>query len=518
MRTRFLLLPLLAVSFAAAQPARRLPKAVEIELKRLEETYRVLDFAAGKVWPGWNTYRKPPFLLEYENGLRVLIGHPNPPQQFQAVPDLKVGDKPVLADWTAVTPKPLVAPLRAGGGLVPFGAGPDGRPLQIIHMRFHSVPAASAEPAVSDSTLPLAEDQMLVYIHELFHCFQHERLARRIYGNLRYNSDITYAVYSELEGLALERAYLETDPVKGKQFLADFLAARRRKRAASMTPLQQNQESSDEFNEGTAVYSEFRTLEILKGGGFQPKLTTAEDPDYHGFSEPEPFLRRYAARLKQAAARTEDQHSKSYDYGCFQAVLCDRWFPEWQKSVAVDAEFIDRELGWRVGVPDEEWPRIEQRLEQTYPFAEIQKRHATAIEARDSAYRAMKARNGRVYVIDFKKTGQYVPGAIAGRPKVYRLGLINMYPEGIGAARFDEVEVSGLTAPAEADQLYFLRVVDTEWRGREKPYTVDGAQQPDGTFTHAVVRTPLFTLKAPRVRIVEAGNLVKIQVLARVKE
>jgi hypothetical protein len=518
MRTALISLPLLLVAAAAGQPAPRLPQPVVTELKRLEETYRVLDFAAEKVWPGWNTYRKAPFLLDYENGLRVLIGHPNPPPQFQAVPDLKVEDKAVFADWTAVTPKPLLAPLRAGGGPIPFGASPDGRPLEVVHMSFRSVPSKPAESAEPESNQALAEDQMLIYIHELFHCFQRELPARRMYGNLQYNPDVTYAVYSELEGLALERAYLETDAAKGKQFLADFLAARRRKRASSMNTFEQNQESFDEFNEGTAVCSEFRTLEILKAGGFAPKLTAAQDSDYHGFSDPDRFLRRYPERLNRAAARTEDPRSKSYEYGCFQAVLCDRWFPGWQTSVAGATEFIDRELGRRLAVPDDEWSRIEQRLQQTYPFAEIQKRHTTAIEARDDAYRALKARTGRVYVIDFKKTGQYVPGAIAGTPKVYRLGLINMYPEGVGTLKFDEVEVTGLTAPAEANQLYYLRLIDTDWRQREKPYTLDGTPQPDGTFKNAVLRTPLFTLKAPRVRILQAGDLVKIQVLARVKE
>ena len=44
-----------------------------------------------------------------------------------------------------------------------------------------------------------------------------------------------------------------------------------------------------------------------------------------------------------------------------------------------------------------------------------------------------------------------------------------------------------------------------------------GRRQADGTYVDAVVTTPLFTLKAPKVRIVETGNRVKIQVLARVK-
>jgi hypothetical protein len=58
----------------------------------------------------------------------------------------------------------------------------------------------------------------------------------------------------------------------------------------------------------------------------------------------------------------------------------------------------------------------------------------------------------------------------------------------------------------------------TARRQREKPYAPDGAPQLDGTFKNAVLRTPRFTLKPPRIRILQAGDLVKIQVLARVKE
>ncbi len=120
-------------------------------------------------------------------------------------------------------------------------------------------------------------------------------------------------------------------------------------------------------------------------------------------------------------------------------------------------------------------------------------------------------------MIDCKKTGQFL-GTLAGRGKPQHMGLVTMYPEGFDTYRFDEVEIGAMSTPAETDQLYYVRVVDTQTRPGAAPYSIDGARQPDGTWKQAVVRTPLFTLKTPHVRIIEAGNLVKVQVLARVKQ
>ncbi|QOY85875.1 hypothetical protein [Paludibaculum fermentans] len=106
---------------------------------------------------------------------------------------------------------------------------------------------------------------------------------------------------------------------------------------------------------------------------------------------------------------------------------------------------------------------------------------------------------------------------IARPAKVYQLGLITLWPEGAGTLSFDDVEVSGLSGPSLSDQLYYVRAVDTSG-ARDKAWSVEGAAQPDGTYRRAVVRTPVFTLKAPHVRVIETGDAVKIQVLARVCE
>ena len=488
----------LLLHLALMAPVPDLPDPVRMELRRMEEMYRVLDFAAQKVWPGWDDYRSTPFLFEYENGLRVLIGHPKPPSGFVLVPDAKVEGRTVYADFTHVSQKAITGRQRAGGGPIPFGEDSDGKPLRAVQMWFRAS-QASDEEGIGER----AEQQMLVYIHELFHCFQRARLDRKMYGNLRYNPDTTFAVYSEIEGLALERALgAAGDAVRARQYLGDFVAARKKKRSESMDEEQANQERWEEFIEGGATYAELRTLQLLRSGGFEPRLRG--DAEYSGFSDPESLTKVYARRMTKAIGDSRRVGSQFYYYGAYQALLLDILFPGWQKEV----EFFDREIERRIPAS------AMSRLESEYPVAEVTRRRGTELGARDNAYRLIQSRTGRVYVIDFKPVNQAVY-AIAKPPKSYELGLMSLWPEGAGTFSFDDVEVSGLSAPSMSDQIYFIRAVDSA-ASREKGWSVEGTVEPDGTYRRAVVRTPVFTVKAPHVRVIETKELVRIQVLARV--
>jgi hypothetical protein len=483
---------------ALMAPGPVLPDPVRAELNRMGEMYRVLDFAAQRIWPGWDNYRSTPFLLVYENGLRVLIGHPKPPAGFVLVPDVTVEAKTVYADFTHVSPQPITGIQRGGGGANLFGVGPDGKPVEVVEMRFHP-PVSANEYGVGER----AEQQMLAYIHELFHCFQRARLERKVYGNLRYNLDTPYAVYSEIEGLALERALSAGgDAALATQYLGDFVAARKKKRAESMSELQANQERWEEFNEGGATYAELRTLELLQAGGFEPKLKG--DVEYSGFRDAAALIKVYAESMHRAISDSKRANARFYYYGAYQALLLERLFPGWQKEV----EFFDQQIERRIPAS------AMARLESEYKIAGITKRYSAEFEARDSAYRAIRSRSGRVYIIDFKKIAQQV-SVVAKPPKAYQLGMTLLWPEGAGPMSFDEVEVSGLSVPSMSEQLFYIRAVDTA-PAREKAWSVEGEAQLDGTYRRAVVRTPLFIVRAPHVRVLETKDLVKIQVLARV--
>ncbi len=494
-----------------AQAPASLPPAVVGELKALEETYVLLDQVADKVWPGWTGYRDWPFKFEFENGLRVLVGHPNPPKEFEVVQGLRIGGTAVAVDRTRVTALPLNGPFAGGGGLGSFGMTAAGGRVEVINISLRMVrPGEAAKLAETGGVT--TENKVLVYLHELFHEFQ-TKFSRTTYGNLRYNADVDYATWSNIEGLALQRAYAEPDAAAARERVKDFLVARALKRR-SMTEQQRNQESSDDVLEGTANYAMVRALEVIKAGGFRPKLTTAEDPNYHGFADAESLLADYRNRLKKAASQHEDPKSKCYDYGCFQALMCERLVPGWQAKVEKDG-FIDATMSAAMPIGDEERLSIEQRLKTDYPYADVRSDAAKFTDARDAAWAQLKDRKGRTYILDFKTISQYVV-TLAETKGTYRLGLVTMYPTAYPGFKLDEIELSPTSVGAVVDQLYYVKVVDTAAGTRQRPYEIAGARQADGTWLNATVTTPLFTLKAPKLRIKETATRVKIQVLARV--
>jgi hypothetical protein len=206
---------------------------------------------------------------------------------------------------------------------------------------------------------------------------------------------------------------------------------------------------------------------------------------------------------------------KCYDYGCFQCALAERLVPGWQQEVE-RGKPMDSVLAGAIPVTDAERAEIERRLRSDYPYEDVRRGARTFTDARDAAYQTISSRQGRVYVVDLKPVRQYM-GTLTGKDGAYALGLLTLFPAGYPGFTLDAVEMSPVKVPCNTDQLFYFRAVDTESRSRKQAYTVTGQRQADEAYVNAVVTTPLFTLRAPKVRIVETGNRVKIQVLARVR-
>ena len=271
-----------------------------------------------------------------------------------------------------------------------------------------------------------------------------------------------------------------------------------------MTDLQRNEESADDVREGTATYAQLRALEIIKSGGFTPGLTNAEDPYYRGFAEADRIIESYAERLAKSAAKHEDPKMKCYDYGSFQCALAERLVPGWQQQVE-QGKPMDAVLASAIPVADAERADIERRLRGDYPYEDVRRGATAFTQARDAAYQTISSRQGRVYIVDLKPVRQYMDG-LAGKAGAYRLGLLTLFPAGYPGFTLDAVVMSPVKVPCNTDQLFYFRAVDTESRSRKQALTVSGQRQADGTYVDAVVTTPLFTLKAPKVRIVETGE------------
>lgn len=508
---------LLLVVAAHGQVPSGLPDYLRIDLKRLEETWNVLDRFAGRIWPGWTGYREVPFRFNYPNGVQMLVGHPSPTDGFELVPGVEVRGRKVYLDRRQEIPLELRPPLSGGGGIIPFGKD---RTVPMVDL--HMAPVAAERP--KDGPGPAgqgtaeppfsSESQILVNIHEIFHCYQ-GTLYRYRYGNLHYNTDTNFATYAEVEGLALENAYLEPDEAAARDALKDFLAARVLKRE-SMTEEERNEESEDDLMEGTAVYAETMALELMKQG-YEPVIGPGDDPSFRGFRDVDRYLRAKLEMLKNNRTLTMDSRGKCYPYGCFQALLLSRLFPGWQAGFFQEGRFLDKVLEERLGLAPADLRARAAGLKDRYPLAEISNRHGQLIRERDQALAMIRKRSGRIYVVDFKPLREFL--APKGRGQAYEFGLVNIFPQGIESIEVEDVLFRGEKSPMVLDQLYYAKWVDTRSRVPGKGYTLRyGRKEGEDVYVDAEFRTAGFVLRAPRIRVRDIKSMVKVTVLAKLKE
>ncbi len=527
-----------------AQPT--LPDYMKTDLRRIEETWNVLDQYAEKIWPGWKNYADVPFHLHYPNGVQLLVGHPSPTDGFELVPGIEPRGKKVYVDRRKEISLKLEQPLGGGGGILPFGKDKtvwtvDLRvgPISLEEPKKEKKKGAAeeaAEPPLPRELRTASERQILTNIHELFHCFQREVYKYR-YGNLHANTDANYAIYAEVEGLALEKAYLETDADRAKDYLKDFLAARMLKRR-SLTEAEQNQESEDDLMEGTAVYSEAMTLELMKKG-YKPRLTKEEDPYFLGFKDVDQYLKEKLDSLKSSREESMDARMKCYPYGCFQALLLTRYFPGWQTDFFQKNKFMDAALQEALGIGEEDKAKIGERLKERYPIGEITERHTMQIQKRDDALEMIEGRRGRVYIVNFKPTQEYIHPETAG--ETYRVGLINIFPDGIERIKIQDVLFEGQKTPIILDQLYYVKWVDTEAKVGAKEETEAGARarreavapsvapekgyqlkysrkEGEDIYYDAEFTTRGFVLKAPKILVKNIPAFVKVTVVSKIRQ
>ncbi len=507
---------------AAAQnavPGADLPEYLRVELTRILLTWDVLDKCAAGVWPGWTTYRDVPFLIEYPNGVKLLVGHPDPMDGFTPVPGLLLRGKAVLLDRRQQIALPIAPPVTGGGGILALGKT---KPVQTVSLKLSpadpKAPPAAGEGA--DSPLPpelkvSSDGQILINIHELFHCFQRD-VYRYRFGNLRMNPVADYAVYSELEGIALEKAYLAADPAAAREFLLDFLAARDLKRK-TMTGREANQESEEELLEGTATFSEARVLEQLRSGYSFAIPEAAPDPYFHKFARADLFLEEKLDSLRKARRNSLDARMRSYSYGCFQALVLTRLSPAWRDGFFQSGKMMDQAIREHLAPSEAEMTAAGRRLEDRYSIAEIRARNGNEIRKRDEALAVIQARRGRTYIVNFKPTQEYL--APKSRGKSYAVGLINIHPEGIERIQIRDVVFEGAASPIVQDQLFYIKWIDTEAKPGEKGYTLTfGKKEGEDIYIDAVLTTGGFTLRAPKIQVRETPERVKVTILAKLKE
>ncbi|MGA3245430.1 MAG: hypothetical protein ABSE41_12495 [Bacteroidota bacterium] len=510
------LLVALLASCARLAPAQdTLPRYVTVQLKQLEETWHILDLVSTTIWPGWTSFDDVPFLFVYPNGVQMLVGYPKPPEGFSPVAGVDVRGKKVYLDRRKEIPLAIPLPLTGGGGPVPYGFV-DGKPITVVMIDMQPMRTPDgkyAKQVAGDDYATGSENQILICIHELFHCFQ-KTLYKWKSGNLRFNTDENYAVYAEIEGIALERAYLEPNDELAKEYLKDCLAAKQLKRR-SMNDLERLQESDEEIMEGTATYSELMTSTLLKKG-YQTLITRTDDPYFFSFRYADSLIQLKLNMLRSCRVNSLSSRDKSYPYGCYEAMLLTRFSPGWRDGFFQKGNGLDVVIDSLLSLSPQEREIVTGRLRSRYGYDTIYARHARVIGERDRAFAMVQKRNGMTYIVNFKNTGEFV--APESSQTSYKVGLINIFPKGIRRVKIADVVFEGEETPMVNDQIYYLKWIDTEAKGTGRGYEVQGVRE--GTtniYRDATFKTRGFKLSAPRIEIRESKDRVKVTVLAKVR-
>ena len=494
--------------YSQDSPYFKLTEPIKIELNRLGEAYQILDQFADDVWAGWDDYMNYPFLFTFQNGLRILVGHPDPPPEFTEYPEVKIHGLSLYMDTTNLNNYVVSQPLLSGGGILTLGSF-NSKPVTIADISFIS-PASFLQ---DDPESFNGENTIMTFIHELMHCHQPEIREYR-YGNLMIDPDLNFALYSDIEGQALLKAYEQSTLNESLPFLRDFCVARSLK-LKDLSKSERISNACDEFCEGVAVFSEFTILNSIKKG-FRSSLSFDNDQYYNRFENIDTILNKYIDHLKSSAGNTFEVHEKTYWYGCFEALLLDRYFPPWKNEIE-NGSWLDQVVRKNVGISTEDSLLAIGRFADIYNLDSLKNKHSALFSARDSAFKIFKERKGRIYMIDFKPISQ-LPGPLIDKTvNRFELGWSSIYPDGIKELKFDDVHISFNAVPLEINQLFFVNVVDIDSATLNDPYQMEyESQDNNGFFYKVTITTPLFTLKAPKVSISDSGNRVVFTIHSRV--
>lgn len=154
-----ILILLLACSVSqGAQAQDSDPALTPREQAHIAEIRHLLASAAGDVWPGWEAHI-PPLLLR-KGAFDYLIGHPDPPPEFIAVPGLIIENEPVLRREGHLLPVPAATSWQVGD--VWSAATP-------VQDEFQQ----AIDEAVGEGVIVLDDVAFIrAVVHEAFHAYQ----------------------------------------------------------------------------------------------------------------------------------------------------------------------------------------------------------------------------------------------------------------------------------------------------------------------------------------------------------
>jgi hypothetical protein len=505
------------ILFSTAFSQSVLPEALRMDLKRVEETWRILDKYADQAWPGWKNYTEIPFRLDYPNGLSLQIGDPKKIGKFKLVEGMTLRGKKIYLDDSrlnslTLTPRLYLAGGGAGGGMHIWRGLITTEQEKLADSLLKSLGNSSWPREIINST-----DQTIITVtHELFHCFANF-FPTFLYGDTMFESDLNYAVFAEIEGELLEKAAFESDTAKVKNYLKESLIARQMKRR-SMTERQREYESDQEKCEGTAMYAAHRIVQLLKNG-YEPGLSHNEDPLYYGFRYWDYFLARDLNMFHESCKNPVVVSGRNYGNGFFKCLILDKLMPDWENGFFENKKSFDELIAYLVDLKEEEQPVLLEAIKKEYQYEALVQRHTPLIAERDSIIKFFLNPEMRYYAVNFKEMGQSPKPDITSSGTYYHCRFKSYYLSGI-----TNIQVGDMTCDSKGIPICYdmpsrsIKFPDVDYQKDGQGYDLKcSRQEADGTYYNVTITSKSFTLHATKLQVVKSPQQVEFIILPAVK-
>lgn len=345
----------LAGSLLSALSNLTLPDRVEsgaqlpaIDKARLAETMRLKEELSDQVWPGLAEAEIP--VLIWNRDYSFLVGVDEAPSGWQEVKGDTFQGKPYFQQ---LSDDPQNFAVQVGEEWVASMGTKLEHDLFVREMIQETVPPPINQIIPYRLLIQPSEVQMSAVLHEVFHVFQRSLAQARLEdAELAYQDDEHYwkvdpqmsEEWKEEIDLLAEAMATSSDEAAA-DLATQFLARRQERRLAhSLNLALVDYERRLEWLEGLAKYVELQFWRhAAEADGYQPLLTTAEDPDFDAYDG---FNRRWSQEISQMKRQAgQDGDVRFYYTGMAQATLLDRLSPSWKDQVMRDGVWLEDLLG-----------------------------------------------------------------------------------------------------------------------------------------------------------------------------
>ena len=350
-------------------------------IRLVDEAIHVLDTVAAEVWPEWKSYRDEIYFTAVPKVQDIMINPPAlPGPDYMPLENTSHGMPVYLRD-----PSPIE---KIWGGAYRFRLG--GKRYKAA--RFYP-PAADAterwienfQDKMPDKRLwePAArifgslEYRVAIIIHEAFHRFQETTNRMKIVNQTHpspFDGSADQAALARLEGLILSRAVKSENGDQIAGLARQFLAVRQERRRG-LTPEDIAWEMRNEFAEGSAMYVETLTFELLDRMDYSPRDLEKDEDGFYGFSIAEDMVNQNISWIEHSPKRGSDAGEalqRCYYFGLAQGLILDRLAgPSWKTGFFEPDVYFETLLAESSGFdPDNAAPYLE-KAQNDFDYAGI---------------------------------------------------------------------------------------------------------------------------------------------------